>query len=134
VLDGVADGVGGGLKISVGVGTGGMSSTGGGADAVVVAGAGAVVINGAVEPAGAVGRVDTGAPGRGGWEEYWTGVTGWDGSTCSGAEPMPPAPPGALATGGFSAGVPSSQPTVTAKGSPRATMPKKMYLGLSRTH
>jgi hypothetical protein len=121
------------LKISVGVGTGGMFSTGAGEDVAEAAGDGAVVVNGAVEE-GVLGGVAAGAPGRGGCdEEYWTGVTGWDVVTRSGAAPMPPAPPGALATGGFSAGVPSSHPMVTAKGSPKATMPKKTYLGFSRT-
>jgi hypothetical protein len=121
------------LKISVGVGTGGISSTGGGDEEAEALGTGAVVINVAVE-AGVIGSVEAGAPGRGGWDEYWTGATGCDVVTCSGAAPMPPAPPGALATGGFSAGVPSSQPMVKAKGSPKATMPKKTYLGLSRTY
>jgi hypothetical protein len=46
---------------------------------------------------------------------------------------MPPALPGALAAGGFSAGVPSSHPMVTVKGRPNATMPEKTYLGESRT-
>jgi hypothetical protein len=109
-----------------------MSSTGGGADEVEPVGEGVAVTNVAVGT-GAVGGVEAGAPGRGGWDEYWTGVSGWAGTTCSGAAPMPPAAPGALATGGFSAGVLSSQPMVTAKGRPKATMPKNTYLGESRT-
>jgi hypothetical protein len=52
-----------------------MSSTGGGEDEVGALGTGAVVINGAVE-AGMVGGVEVGTPGRGGCDEYWTGVTG----------------------------------------------------------
>jgi hypothetical protein len=72
-------------------------------------------------------------PGRGGRDEYSTAVTGWDVAVGSGAVPMPPAPPGALATGVFSAGVPSTQPTVTANGNPTTTMPRNTYLGERRT-
>jgi hypothetical protein len=109
-----------------------MSRTGGGADEVEPVADGVAVINGALG-AGDTGFVDAGAPGRGGWEEYRAGVTGWDVTTRSGAAPMPPAPPGALATGGFTAGVLSSHPIVTAPGRPNATMPKNTYLGESRT-
>jgi hypothetical protein len=130
--DGVADGMGGGLRISVGVGTGGMVSTGGGADEVEPVGEGAAGTSGPVE-VDVDGGVDGDAPGRGGWDEYWTGVTGCEVAMRSGAVPMPPAPPGALATGSFSAGVPSSHPIVTAKGRPNATIPKNTYLGESRT-
>jgi hypothetical protein len=66
--DGVADGLGGGLRISVGVGTGGMFSTGGGADDGEPPGEGLAVISGVVE-GGVVTDGDTGAPGRGGWDE-----------------------------------------------------------------
>ena len=132
LADGVADGLDGGLKISVGVGTGGMSSAGGGADEAEPLPEGVVVIDGALV-AGVAGDVAAGAPGRGGWDEYRAGVTGWDVTIRSGAAPMPPAPPGALATGGCAAGVLSSHPVVTARGSPKATMPKNTYLGESRT-
>ena len=130
--DGVADGLGGGLRTSVGVGTGGMVSTGTGEEPAEPVGEGAAEMSDALG-AGAVWGVEAVAPRRGGWEEYWTGVTGWDVTTRSGAVPMPPAPPWALATGGFPAGVPSSQPMVMAKGRPKATMPKNTYLGESRT-
>ena len=115
----------------MGVGTGGIVSTGGGEDEAEPVGEGATEIGDAVA-AGVAGDVDVAPPGRGGLAEYWTGVTGRDVTRGSGAAPMPPAPPGALATGGFS-GVPSSHPIVTAKGSPNATMPKNTYLGESRT-
>lgn len=128
----MADGLGGGLRISVGVGTGGTVSAGVNAADAVPVGAGAAEIGGAME-AGDAGGVETAAPGRGGRDEYWTGATGSDVAVRSGAVPMPPAPPGALATGGFSAGVPSTQPTVTANGNPTTTMPRKTYLGESHT-
>ena len=41
----------------------------------------------------------------------------------AGAVPIDPLPPGALIVVGASAGVPSIQPTVTANGRPKATMP-----------
>jgi hypothetical protein len=130
----VADALDDGAPTSVGVGTGG-SVSGGNTECVT---AGAVV--GAVVAAGATlaGTVPTGDadgldPGRGGWDEYSTAVTGCEVAPRAGAAPIPPAPPGALATGGASAGVPSVQPTVTANGRPRATIPKKMDLGESRT-
>jgi hypothetical protein len=128
----VADGLGGGLRISVGVGTGGMVSTGGGADEFEPVGEGAAETSDPVE-VGVVRGVEAGAPDWGGWDEYCTGMTGWDVTMRSGAVPMPPAPPGALATGGFLSGVPSSHPMVTAAGRPRATMPKNTYLGEGRT-
>jgi hypothetical protein len=130
----VADALVDGTLTSVGVGTGG-SVSGGHADRVTT---GAVV--GAVVAAGATlaGTVPAGDaevldPGRGGCEEYSTAVTGCEVAACAGAAPIPPAPPGALATGGAMSGEPSVQPTVTANGRPRATMPKKMDLGESRT-
>jgi hypothetical protein len=130
--DGVADGLPGGLRISVGVGTGGMSRTGGGADEPEPEADGVTVITGGLD-AREAGDVAAGAPGRGGGESYRAGVTGWDVMTRSGAAPMAPAPPGAVATGGFTAGVLSSHPMVTATGRPNAIMPKNTYLGESRT-
>lgn len=129
---GVADGLPGGLRISVGVGTGGMSRTGGGADEAEPGADGVAVISGGLV-AGEAGEVVAGAPRRGGWESYRAGVTGWDVSIRSGAAPMAPAPPGAVATGGFAAGVLSSHPRVTATGRPSPTMAKNTYLGESRT-
>ena len=128
----MADGVGGGLRIWVGVGTGGSVSAGGNEGEAVAVGVGAAGIGGATE-VGDGGGVETAAPGRGGREEYSTAVTGWDVAVRSGAVPMPPAPPGALTTGVFSAGVPSTQPTVTANGNPTTTMPRNTYLGERRT-
>src|SRR5215213_4377866 len=51
-----------------------------------------------------------------------------------GAAPMPPAPTGALIGAGAAPGPANCQPTVTAKGRPRATRPRKIDLGESRTH
>jgi hypothetical protein len=132
--DGVADGLDGGTVTSVGVGTGGRVSVGDNVTAGLVAGAvvtagGAAALTGGALP-GAMGRLD---PGRGGRDEYPSAAADWDGSARGGAAPMPPAPPGALATAGASAVVPSVQPKVTASGRPRATMPKNTYLGESRT-
>jgi hypothetical protein len=132
----VADGLDGEMVTSVGVGTGGSSVNVGSGDRVtaglvvgaVVAGGGAALTGGALT--GGAGGLD---PGRGGWDEYPTAATGWDGSARGGAAPRPPAPTGALATVGATAGVPSAHPSVTANGRPRATIPKKMYLGESRT-
>jgi hypothetical protein len=56
------------LRISVGVGTGGIFSTGGGADDGEPPTEGLAMISGVVE-AGVVTGGDTGAPGRGGWDE-----------------------------------------------------------------
>ena len=131
--DGVGDGLGGGLRISVGVGTGGIVSVGVNGDDAVPVGVGATGDIGAALDGTGTGGVETAAPGRGGREEYWIGVPGWDVAVGSGAVPMPPAPPGALATGVFSAGVPSTQPTVTANGNPTTTMPRNTYLGERRT-
>jgi hypothetical protein len=131
--DGVADGIGGGLRTSVGVGTGGIVSVGVNGEDAVLVGVGATEDIGAALGGTGTGGVETAAPGRGGREEYWIGVPGWDVAVGSGAVPMPPAPPGALAMGGFSAGGPSSHPTVTANGNPTTTMPRKTYLGESRT-
>jgi hypothetical protein len=79
------------------------------------------------------GDVAAGALGRSGWESNTgrrdrLGVT-----TRSGAARCRPRLPGALATGGFSAGVPSSHPMVTVKGKPNATMPEKTYWEKART-
>jgi hypothetical protein len=130
--EGVADGLSGGSRISVGVGTGGMSGAGGGADEAEPVDEGVTVIGGGLG-AGEAGDVAAGVPCRRGWESYRAGVTGWDVTTRSGAAPMPPAPSGALAAGGFTAGVLSSHPKVTATGRPIATMPQNTYLGESRT-
>lgn len=55
------------------------------------------------------------------------------GLLATGALPSVPAPPGALTGGGAGAGVPSAHPTVTAKGRPSVTRPKKTVLGVRRT-
>jgi hypothetical protein len=131
--DAVADGLDDGAETSVGVGTGGSVSVGNGDWVTGVPAAGSVVAGGALAWAALAGNGDGLDPGRGGLDEYWTAVTGWDVTARAGAAPISPAPTGALASGGTSAGVPSVQPTVTANGRPRATMPKKMDLGESRT-
>jgi hypothetical protein len=131
---GVADGLDGGVVTSVGVGTGGRVRVGSGDTVTVGLVVGAVVAAGGMVAVGALaGGSVAPAPGRGGWDEYSTAVTGCDGTTRAGAAPIPPAPAGALAARGTESGVPSVQPTVTANGRPRATMPKKMDLGDSRT-
>ena len=125
----VADGLGGALRIAVGVGTGGRVSDGTG------------VPESAADGAAALGSVLAGAPDPDDSTTTGLGARA-DQSTIDsvavvvalgGAAPIPPAPPGALTGGGAGAGVPSIQPTVSAKGRPRATMPKKMGLGDSRT-
>jgi hypothetical protein len=121
------------MRTSVGVGTGGIVSVGVNGDDAVPVGVGATGDIGAPLEGAGTGGVETAAAGRGGREEYWTGVPGSDVPVRSGAVPMPPAPPGALATGGFSADGPSSHPAVTANGNPTTTMPRKTYLGESRT-
>jgi len=117
----------------VGVGTGGNVSVGsGGSDAgVLVVGATevGVALAGPALGGSAGGAVVSGTGGG----ANSTTVTGRDVDARAGAAPMLPAPPGALADRGVGTGVPSVQPTVTAKGRPRATMPKKMDLGESRT-
>ena len=132
--DGVADGLAGGLATSVGVGTGGSVSVNvGSGDREAVGMADGAPEIGPALTAGALGGADVAEPGRGGRDEYSTVVMGGEVAACAGAAPISPAPPGAPATGDMSAGVPSVQPTVTANGRPRATKPKKMDLGESRT-
>ena len=79
------------------------------------------------------GTADAPADGFAGCDANSTAVTGRDVDSRAGAAPRPPAPTGALAAGGLATGTPSVQPTVTANGRPRETMPKKMDLGESRT-
>lgn len=129
LLDGtVADGLGGVLTIAVGVGTGGRVSSGGGDPelaADVSTALGSALTGGSATD-------DRAATGRGARGESTTdpavGVVAF-----GGAAPMPPAPPGAPTGGDAGAGVPSSQPTVSANGRPSATMPRKTGLGESRT-
>ena len=129
LLDGVADGLGGSLVTVVGVGTGGSVSVGAGDRETVTA------VLGAAEPEGtAIGAVAPAAePLFRGTRDEWSMVVTGDVATRGGAAPIDPLPPGALIVVGAAAGAPSVQPTVTANGRPRATMPKKMDLGVSRT-
>jgi hypothetical protein len=129
----VAEGLSGGLTIWVGVGTGGSVSVGGGGWDAVVLGAGAAETGAALAGTALSTTSDGAVDGLLEVDEYSTVVTGRDVDARSGAAPMPPAPPGALAAGGLATGVPSVQPTVTANGRPRESMPKKMDLGESRT-
>ena len=137
MLDGtVADGLGGVVTTEVGVGTGGISGDcvgPGEPDGTTTVG-GAVL--GGVLSAGESGRsgsADSTATGFGGRGDQSStdvvaGVVAF-----FGAAPMPPAPPGALTGGGAGVGVPRVQPTVTAKGRPRATTLRKVDLGVNRT-
>lgn len=134
----MADGLGGGISTSVGVGTGGNIRVGGGLGGVVPAGALVPDADVAADTGGALTGAWLGtvgdASGRGGREAYPTAVTGSEVATSAcGASPIPPAPVGAAAVGRVGGGVPSSQPIVSATGSPNATMPKKTHLGESRT-
>jgi hypothetical protein len=127
----VADGLAGGLTISVGVGTGGIVRIGGAEVLVLTAGTGD---SGAGLPGTRLrGTADAPVDGLAGCDANSTAVTGREVDPRAGAAPRPPAPIGAEAVGGFVIGAPSVQPTVTANGRQRATMPKKMDLGESRT-
>ncbi|MEV6600642.1 hypothetical protein AB0M36_27895 [Actinoplanes sp. NPDC051346] len=124
----VAAGLDGGSKIEVGVGTGGNVSVGTGDPDID--GDGTAEVGAAL---GVLGATDcttatrSGARGTQVVPPPDAGVV-----ACTGAVPKPPAPPGALAAGG-AAGVPRVQPAATANGRPRATMPRKTDLGVSRT-
>ena len=136
--DGVAEAV-GVVAISVGVGTGGSSSVGSGeaeADAI-----GAAVVGTGAADGALAGGTSTLLAGAG---AYCASVTGREVGTAArrGAVPMPPLPAPAPrppvplgapieAARGF--GVASVQPIATEIGSPRATIPKKTDLGVSRT-
>ena len=119
------------MPISVGVGTGGMVRTGGADVLALTAGAGD---SGTGLP-GTRPRASADAPAEAlaGCDANSTAVTGREVDPRAGAAPRPPAPIGAAAVDEFVNGAPSVQPTVTANGRPRATMPKKMDLGESRT-
>jgi hypothetical protein len=117
-------------------------------------GAGGTVSGGSAEPDGTMidggaplgARTATLSPGRDGNADCTVatgfGVRGRQSTTddvgvvevaFGGAAPIPPAPAGSVAGAGAGAGVPTVQPAVTAKGSPRATTLKKMDRGESRT-
>jgi hypothetical protein len=127
----VADGLAGGIPISVGVGTGGIVRIGG-ADVLVLT-TGAADSGTGLPGTGPRGIADASADALAGCDANSTAVTGREVDPRAGAAPRPPAPIGPVAVDGFVIGAPSVQPTVTAKGRPRATMPKKMDLGESRT-
>ena len=125
------------MTTEVGVGTGGSSggsSVGPGEPdgTMTVGGAllGGVLTAGDTGRPGSADSTDTGFGGRGDQSttDVVAGVVAF-----GGAAPMPPAPPGALTGGGAGAGVPRVQPTVTAKGRPRATTLRKVDLGVNRT-
>lgn len=115
--------------IAVGVGTGGRVSDGTGvpestADGDAALGAGL---------AGPPGTEDSTATGFGARGDQSTIDSVAVVVALGGAAPIPPAPPGALTGGGAGTGEPIIQPTVSAKGRPRATMPKNRGLGDNRT-
>jgi hypothetical protein len=132
VLGPVGDGLGGVVTTAVGVGTGGSNVNVGDGEPETTAD-GVTALGSTVTGTALGGSDDSTATGRvaGGDQSTTVPVAGF--AALVGAMPMPPAPPGALTAGGAGAGVPSVQPTVTANGRPRATRPKKMGLGDSRT-
>ena len=120
--------------MSVGVGTGGKVSDGSSARGAVLAAGGGTLGSPAVS-------VEGGAPGAAepvsvlsAGDDQSTTFRGVGAVARVGAAPMPPAPTGALIGAGPGVGPANCQPTVTAKGSPRATRPRKIDLGESRTH
>jgi hypothetical protein len=123
--------------ISVGVGTGGWSSTGGDGSIEITVLGGAVVGIGAEEGAVA-GGITVEGTGRG---RNWTSVSGCDAAPRCGAAPIapfpppsprPPVPAGAPTEAGRD-GVASVQPTRIEIGKPTATIPTKTDLGDKRT-
>lgn len=115
--------------IVVGVGTGGSVSVGTGDPESAADGTAALVTT----LTGAPATDDATATGLGPRGDQSTIDSDSGVVAFGGAAPIPPAPSGALTGGGAGDGVPSVQPTVTANGRPKATMPKKIDLGESRT-
>jgi hypothetical protein len=126
----VGDGLGGVLPIAVGVGTGGSVSVGTGDPESAADGAAAALVTALT---GVPATDDATATGLGPRDDQSTIDSDSGVVAFGGAAPIPPAAPGALTGGGAGDGVPSVQPTVTANGRPKATMPKKIDLGESRT-
>jgi hypothetical protein len=127
--DVVADGDGDVLVAAVGVGTGGSVSVGSGSGS---SGPPAGSDRRAAGDAVAVDdRPDQAREVRG---EYSAPVSDAEVDGRGGAVPIAPAPAGAAAGGGGGAAPGSAklQPAVTAKGRPRATMPRKSGFGESR--
>ncbi len=130
-----ADALADGSVISVGVGTGGAPLSDGSGDSVGSDGGPGVAVGGGATAVVGTGE-DTEGVGVAEGASYPAGVIGRVPAGRTGAAPIPPAPPtrpSPAVDAGTSVGVPRIQPIATARGRPRATMPKKRDLGERRT-